>query len=79
MTFRRDWIDWVCWQQLARNAEGELKFKVLVAACLVAIAYGVVYSNLPCWAQVMGRTMWCQVQDGSVWNLPAPAGMPRVK
>lgn len=37
-----------------------MKFKLLVAILLGAIAYGVLYSDLPCWAQLGTQSLECQ-------------------
>lgn len=39
-------------------------FRVLVVIFLAAIAYGALYHDLPCWAQVLDKTMYCQMKAG---------------
>ena len=39
-----------------------MKFRWFVGACLVLIAYGVLYSHLPCWAQLMNPTVECELK-----------------
>ena len=36
-----------------------MKFRILVGVSLVAIAYGVLYTNLPCCAQVFAPSFTC--------------------
>lgn len=39
-----------------------MKFRMLVVILLGAIAYGVLYHDLPCWAQVLDKTFYCQIK-----------------
>lgn len=40
-----------------------MKFKVFVGVCLVAISYGALYNDLPCWAQVFQPSLGCMRFD----------------
>jgi hypothetical protein len=37
--------------------------KIVVTVCLVLMTYGVLYHNLPCWAQLLDKTMYCQIKE----------------
>lgn len=49
-------------------------FRAMVIACLVLIAYGVMYRNLPCWAQLFDRTLYCQMVEAGKRYQPVNLG-----
>jgi len=40
-------------------------FRWIVVICLVLIAYGVLYHDLPCRAQLLDKTVYCQLEEAA--------------